>query len=74
MFNWLQHLFTARALKRELSELRSENGSLKLEIDKLKLDVAIKDELISGLEKLITEENANRPRIADGVTPNLFDL
>ena len=44
MFNWLQHLFTARALERELSDLCMENAALKLEVEKLKQVIAVKDE------------------------------
>ena len=36
MFNWLQHLFTARALQQENSSLQKENSALKSEIEVLK--------------------------------------
>lgn len=36
MFNWLQHLFTARALQQENAALQKENATLKSEIEVLK--------------------------------------
>ena len=73
MFNWLQHLFTVRALERELSECRSENLALKLEIEKLKKVTDVKDEEIGRLNKRLDGTRAGRPRIADGVGYNPLD-
>ena len=70
MLNWLQHLFTARALERELSELRTENSALKLEIEKLKKVTHVKDEEIWGLNKRLDGARAGRPRFAEGADEN----
>jgi cell division protein FtsB len=60
MFNWLQHLFTARALQQENAQLTDENKSLKVQVAKNKRVIAVKDEEIQrlndGLKKLIESQ------------------
>jgi hypothetical protein len=53
MFNWIQHLFTVRALQRENSDLMLKVTQLQSQIDELKNAVKIKDEeLLSIKSKL----------------------
>lgn len=50
MFNWLQHLFTARALQLENAQLTAKIAELEVEAEEYKKVVAIKDEEISRLK------------------------
>ena len=58
MFNWIQHLFTVRALERELSDLRSENSAMKSDNAVMKLE-------IKQLKKVITVKEKEIRRIND---------
>lgn len=56
MFNWVQHLFTARALQRENAELLAKINQLEAEIDENKKVVAVKDEEIQRLKNRIESQ------------------
>jgi len=53
MFNFLQHLFTARALQRENAELSLKVTQLQSQVSELNNIVAIKDEEIRSLNSKI---------------------
>lgn len=72
MFTWLQHLFTARALQRELSELTKENESLKLQIAECKKVNDVKDEEIRSLNNRLNRTRSESPKFADGIEQNPF--
>ena len=71
MFNWIQHLFTVRALQRENSDLTLKVTQLQSQIDELKNAVKIKDEEMRSINsKLkppmkISQEAIDRASIPD---------
>jgi len=68
MFNWLQHLFTVRAISREnaclraeVSQLEAKVNNLESEIDEYKQIINVKDEEIRSLNNRLDSIKQNRP-------------
>ena len=55
MFNWLQHLFTARALQRENSELSAKIKDLQGQIEMHNEVITVKDKEISSLKSNVSK-------------------
>lgn len=75
MFNWLQHLFTVRALERELADARLKIEKLQSELDEANRVITVKEEELGRIKhdldsfkKFHSSKPLNYPSLGGGLT------